>query len=208
VSIVSASGCQKPQFWATFDIFGGPVPTLFYRWDPNLVCYSRPTVYAYVQHFVLIGLFWRPLAAKNTNFCRFFWNRHLVASPVGSSLRKFNTGAQLYKPSLIQCYQNRFWTPTTSWRNRAHNLWRSNAWRTNRQTDRQTDRQKTQRCWPPQRRVKSEPHQTWYDDRGHRARSCTSKLLGVWRIVSLLGGALNLGVTRPPQLNPHNSSLE
>jgi len=31
VSIVSASGGQKTQFWANFDIFGAPVPTPFYR---------------------------------------------------------------------------------------------------------------------------------------------------------------------------------
>jgi len=31
------------------------------------------------------------------------------------------------------------------------------------QTNRQTN--KTQRFWPPRRRVKSEPHQTWHGDR-------------------------------------------
>ena len=31
VFIVSASGGQKPQFWANFDILGAPVPTPFYR---------------------------------------------------------------------------------------------------------------------------------------------------------------------------------
>jgi len=30
VIIVSASGGQKPQFWANFDILGAPVPTPFY----------------------------------------------------------------------------------------------------------------------------------------------------------------------------------
>jgi len=43
------------------------------------------------------------------------------------------------------------------------------------QTDKQTDRQKTQRFWPPRRRVKSEHKQTWHGDKGPRARSCTSK---------------------------------
>jgi len=38
-----------------------------------------------------------------------------------------------YKPSPIQRHQNRFCTPTPSWRNRAHDLWRSKAWRTSRQ---------------------------------------------------------------------------
>ena len=43
------------------------------------------------------------------------------------------------------------------------------------QTDKQTDRQKTQRFWPPRRRVKSEPHQTWHGDRGPRSLSFTSE---------------------------------
>jgi len=44
--------------------------------------------------------------------------------------------------------------------------------------DGQTDRQKTQRFWPPRRRVKSEPHQTWYGDRGPRAHSYSFKTFG------------------------------
>jgi len=31
VFIVLASGGQKPQFWANFDILGDPVPTPFYQ---------------------------------------------------------------------------------------------------------------------------------------------------------------------------------
>ena len=36
------------------------------------MCYSRPTVYAYVPNFVSIGLFCRPLTAINTQFLPFF----------------------------------------------------------------------------------------------------------------------------------------
>ena len=43
------------------------------------------------------------------------------------------------------------------------------------QTDRQTNKK---RFWPSRRQVKSEPNQTWHGDRGHRARSCTSKTFG------------------------------
>ena len=43
--------------------------------------------------------------------------------------------------------------------------------------DEQTDN-KTQHFWPPWRRLKSEPHQTWQGDRGPQARSCTSKTVG------------------------------
>ena len=58
VFIVSASGGQKPQFWANFDSFGGSCI------DPLL------------PNFVPIGLFYCPLAAKNPNFCHilpYFW---------------------------------------------------------------------------------------------------------------------------------------
>jgi len=51
-----------------------------------------------MPNFVSIGLFCRPLAAKNPqflpNFCDFFGVRHLVLSPIGNSLTKLNTIAQ------------------------------------------------------------------------------------------------------------------
>jgi len=37
-----------------------------------MVCYSRPTLYAYMPNFVSIGLFCRHLLAKNPNFA-FLW---------------------------------------------------------------------------------------------------------------------------------------
>jgi len=48
-----------------------------------------------VPNFVSIGLFCRPLAAKNPQFLPFFGLRYLVMSPFGSSLRKLNMGVQL-----------------------------------------------------------------------------------------------------------------
>jgi len=66
VFIVSVSGGPKPQFWANFDIFGGSCT------DPLLsMSYSRPTVHVYLRNFVSIGLFCRPVAAKNPNLCCF-----------------------------------------------------------------------------------------------------------------------------------------
>jgi len=47
------------------------------------------------------------------------------------------------------------------------------------QTGSQTIKQKSQRFWPPRRRVKSKPNQTWHGDRGPRVRSCISKTLVV-----------------------------
>ena len=52
VFIMSASGGQKPQFWAIFDIFGGfcTVPLLSMR--VKLVRYSRPKVYNDMTNFI------------------------------------------------------------------------------------------------------------------------------------------------------------
>ena len=89
---------KNHNFGQILTFLGAPVSPPFYRWGPNLLCYSRPAVYAYVPNFVLIVLFCRPLVAKKPNLCHmlpYFGLRHLAVSPIDSSLRKLNTGAQL-----------------------------------------------------------------------------------------------------------------
>jgi len=141
-----------------------------------LVCYSRPMMYAYMPNFVSICLFCRPPLAKKRQFLPFFGLRHLVLSPIGNSLTKLNTGAQLQTfpyptASKAFLYSNVFMAIKSG----AKSLRFKSV--TNKQTNKQT--KKTQRFWSPRRRVKSEPHQTWHGDRGPRARSCTCKTFGV-----------------------------
>ena len=140
------------------------------------MCYNRPTVYPYVPKFVSIGLFCRPLAAKNppifANFLRFFGLRHLVLSPIGNSLTTLNTGTQPQTfpyPTVSKSflYSNAFMAKSG-----AQSLTFKSV--TNKQTNKQTDK-KTQRFWLPRRRVKSEPHQTWHGYREPRARFFTFK---------------------------------
>jgi len=64
----SASGGQKPQFLANLDTLGAPVPTPFYRWGSNLVCYSRPEVYTEMPNFIWMPSLFRLPVAKNHNF--------------------------------------------------------------------------------------------------------------------------------------------
>ena len=135
------------------------------------MCYSRSTVYAYVPNFVSIGLFCRPLAAKNPNFCQFlrFFGLHVVANWQQSD--KVEHGCTTTNLPLSNGIE------IVSVLQRLH----SEIWRTIsdvQKRDEQTDRQKTQRFWPPWWRVKSEPHQTSNCDRGPRARSCSSKTFG------------------------------
>jgi len=135
------------------------------------VCYSRPMVYIYLRNFVSIGLFCHPVVAKNPNFS-VFGLQHFVMSATGINLRKLNTGAQLQTCPYPTASKSFLYSNAFMAKSGAQSL------TFKRVTDRQTDK-KTQRFWPPRRRVKSEPHQTWHGNRRPRARSCTSKTFGV-----------------------------
>jgi len=181
VSVVSASGGQNPQFLANFDIFGGSCT------DPLLLMKAKfgelqqthgarlPAKFR-LDRFILSSCGGEK--PKFLPFLPFFGFRHLVMSPIVINLRKLSTGAQLQtfpypKASKSFLYSNAFVAKSG-----AQTLTFKSV--TDKQTNRQTDRQikKTQRFWPPRRRVKHEPHQTWHGDRGSRARSCTSKTFG------------------------------
>jgi len=186
---VSASGGQKPQFWANFDFWG-----LLYRPpftdEGQIWCAIADPWYTLTCQISSRSVYSVALCWQKKQFLPFFALRHLVLLPsevkwVGFNvpLNTFRFGCQLaavwesrtrvhnYKPSTIQRHQNRFCTPTPSWRNRAHSLTFKSV------TNKQTDSQKNS-FWPPRWRVKSEPHQTWHGDKGPRAHSCTSKTFG------------------------------
>jgi len=157
------------------------------------MCYSMPTVSAYVPKFVSIGLFCRPLAAK-TPFFAVFGLRHLVVSPLGSSLKKLSTGAQLQTFLYSSASKSFLCSNVFMVKSGVQSLTFKSV------TNKQTDREKTQRFWAPLRRVKSEPHKTWQGDRGPQARSCTSKLFRVLKHSFAARGAEYLGITRHRRL--------
>jgi len=141
-----------------------------------------------------VALCWR-----KTPIFAVFWLWHLVLSPIGNSLTKLNTGAQQQTfsyptASKLFLYSNAFIAKSG-----AQSLTFKSV--TNIQTDRQTDK-KTQRFWPPQRRMKSEPHQTWHGDGGPRGRSCTSKTFGGLTHSLAARGTENLGKPGPLNLKP------
>jgi len=176
-----------------FNILGTPVPTPFYRWGPNLVCYSRFTVYAYLPNFVSIGLF---SGGENPQFLPFFGLRHSVMSPIGINLRKLSTGAQLQTfpyptASKYFLYSNVFMTKSG-----AQTLTFKSV--TDRQTNKQT-KNSTFLATLAAGGIRAPTKLGMVIENLEHVLACR-KLLGVWRIVSPLGGAENLGVTRPPQL--------
>ena len=138
------------------------------------MCYSRPVVYAYVPNFVWIVLFCRPVVAKNPNFA-VFWTSAFSDVDIWRKSDKVEHGCTTTNLPLSNGMK------IVSVIQRLHGEIRraiSDVQKRDEQKNRQTDKQKTKRFWLPRRRVKSEPHQTWHDDRGPRARSCTSKTFG------------------------------
>ena len=122
----------------------------FYRCWPNLVCYSRHTVYAYVPNFISIGLFCRPLPAKS-QILAVFWTSAFSGVANWQQSEKVEHGCTTTTASKSFLYSNAFMAKSGT---------QSLTFKSVR--NKQTDRQKTQHFWPPLRRVKSEPNQTWH----------------------------------------------
>ena len=153
---VHCGGFRWPKttiFGQMLTFLGAPVPTPFYQRGPDLVCYSRATVYVHLRNFVSIGLFCRPVAAKTPIFAVFavFWtsafsdvaNCHQfqkVAHGCTTTNLPLSTGMNIV--SVLQ---------------RLHGEIGRRISDVQKRDGRQTNRQKTQRFWPPRRRVKSEP---------------------------------------------------
>ena len=90
VFTVSASGGQKLQFWAHFDIFGGSCIDLLPMRAKFGVLQQTHSVHLRAK-FRLDRFILSPSAKKQ--FLPFFGLRHLVLSPIGNSLTMLNTGA-------------------------------------------------------------------------------------------------------------------
>ena len=147
---------KKHNFWQILTFWG-----LMYR--PPLTdagriwCAIADPRYTFVK-FHLDRFILSPSVVEKPQFLPFFGLRHLVLSPIGSSLRKLNRGAQLQTFPYPTAFK------IVSVLQRLHGeIWRtiSDVRKRDEQTDkqcRQTDK-KAQRFWPLRRRVKSEPHQ-------------------------------------------------
>ena len=138
-----------------------------------MIPYSRPMVYAYLSNFVSISLLCRPLLAKK--FFAVFWTSafsdvanwyHSQKVEHGCTTTNITLSDGLKIVSVLQRLNGEIGRTI------------SDVQKRDEQTDRQTDRQRTQRFWPPRRRLKSEAYQTRHGDRGSGARSCTSKTFG------------------------------
>jgi len=91
---VSASGGQKPQFSANFDIFGSSCTDFLLPMRAKFgILYSRPTVYVPAK-FRLDRFILSSCGGEKPQFLPFFGVRHLMVSPIANIVRKLSTGAQ------------------------------------------------------------------------------------------------------------------
>ena len=126
-----------------------------------MVCYSIPTVYAYVPNFVWIALFCCPLLAKNPNFA-VFWTSAFSVVANWHSLTKLNTGAQVQTfpyptASKLFLYSNAFIATSGK-----QSLTFKSV--TDRQTNKQANRQKnsTFLATPAAGEMRASPNSAWY----------------------------------------------
>jgi len=178
-SLCRLSVAKNHNFWQILTFLGAPVSTPFTDegqiWraiaDPRstLTCQISPRSVYFVALWRQKNIFFHILS----NFG--LW--HLVVSPIGSSLRKLNTGAQLQTFPCPMVSKSFLYSNVFMEKSGTQSLTFKSV--TKRQTNRQTDKQtKSSTFMATRRRVKSEPHQTWHGDRGPRVRSCTSRILG------------------------------
>ena len=101
-----------------------------------------------------------PSASKKKQFCHilpYFGIRHLVVSPIGSSLRNLTTGAQLQTFPYSTVSKSFLYSNAFMAKSGAQSLTFKSV------TNKQTDRQKKQRFWPPTAagEIRAPPNLAW-----------------------------------------------
>ena len=175
---MSAAGGQKPQFLANSDTFGRSYT------DPLLPMRAKFGVLQQTHGLRLCAKFRLDRfilspsdGEKKTNFCqflRFFGLRHLVLSPIGNSLTKLNTGAQLQTFPYPTASKSFLYSNAFMAKSGAQSLTFKSV--TDRQTNKQTNKKVNVLSTPAAGEIRAPPN--LHGDRGSRARSCTSKTFG------------------------------
>jgi len=106
--------CAQPHYW----------------WGPNMVCWSRPIVYAYVQNFVSIGLFCCTWTAENPKFCHFstsafcgvaiWWHTENVQCKCSTANLPLSNIIKIV--SVFQCLQGKLCAQTPSFKSMTDRL--------------------------------------------------------------------------------------
>ena len=164
VFIVSAFRGQKPQFWANFDVWG-----LLYR--PPFTDYSQ-IWYAIADPWYMLTC---QISSRSVYSVALCWRKPPIFAIFWTSA--FSVVANWQQSDKVEHGCTTTNLPLSNGIKIVSVLQRlhgeigstiSDDQKCDELTNRQTDKQKTQRFWPPRRRLKSEPHQTWHGDRGSK----------------------------------------
>jgi len=138
VFIVSASGGHKPQFLPNLDNFGGSCtnPLLLIRAKFGVL--QQTLGVRLCAKFCLDRFILSPSGGEKPQFLPVFRLRHLVVSPIDSSLRKLNTDAQLQTFPYPTVSKSFLYSNTFIAKSGAQSLTLKSV--TDRQTDKQTDK--------------------------------------------------------------------
>ena len=139
------------------------------------MCYSRPTQYTLACQILSRSVYSVALWRQKTIFA-VFWTSAFSGVANWQQSEKVEHSAQLQTFPYPIASKSFLYSNVFMAKSGAQTLTFKSV--TDRQTNKQTET-KNSTFWPPRRRVKSEPHQTWHGDRGPRTRSYTSKTFGV-----------------------------
>ena len=145
---------KKPQFWANFDVLGAPVPTPLTD-EGQMWCAIADSWYTITSQISSRSVYSVARGWRKTPIFAFFGLRHLVLSPIGNSLTKLNTGAQLQASPYPTASKSFLYSNAFMAKSGAQSLTFKSV--TNRQTDK-----KTQRFWPPSAgAIRAPPNLAW-----------------------------------------------
>jgi len=156
--------CITFQGWKTaildkcWHLDGSCTSPLYQEW-PNLVCAKY-----HLDHLILPHS-----RGENPQILQFFWTSvfcgvakwwHMEKVERGCTTTNLPLSNSIKIVSIFQPLHGEIVQSLCSKAQRTHKL---------------TNKQNSERFWPPRQWAKSELHQTWHDDRGPQAYSCTSK---------------------------------
>ena len=164
VFIVSASGGQKPQLWANFDILGGSCINPLLPMRAKFGVLQQTHGLRLPAKFRLDRFILSSCGSENHNFCRFlpfFGIRHLEMSPIGINLRKLSMGAELQTFPYPTASKSFLYSNAFMAKSGAQTLMFKSV--TDRQTDKQTNRQKnsTFLATPAAGEIRAPPNLAW-----------------------------------------------
>ena len=152
---------KKHNFGHILTFLGAPAPTPFYNEGQMWCAIAHPCPwYTFTCQISSRSAYYVVLWWRKPQFCRFFGIWHLMVSPIGSSLTKLNTDAQLQTFPYPTASKSLLYSNAFMAKSRAQTLTFKSV--KDKQTDRQTDRKNsTFLATPAAGEIRAPPNLAW-----------------------------------------------